>query len=295
MNMIKTLFSLLIISVACAHANDLKAVSLQMNWKHQFEFAGYYMAKEKGFYKDAGLDVEIREFNNEVNVIDDVVKGKSVFGVGYSSLIYEKANTKEIVLLSAMAQSSPNVLVSLQSSNIKSIKDFKNKKVALSSSSLHNASFISMLQSKNISFKDMKIIEPTFDVAELLSGKVDLAFYYVSNELFYLEKKGVKYTVWNPKDYGFDFYSDILFTSSSELNTNPKVVENFTKASLRGWEYAYSHINETVEIILNQYNSLHKTKDALVYEANVLKKLAYEENKRLGEIDKEKIQRIYDI
>ena len=253
------------------------------------------MAKEKGFYKDAGLDVEIREFNNEVNVIDDVVKGKSVFGVGYSSLIYEKANTKEIVLLSAMAQSSPNVLVSLQSSNIKSIKDFKNKKVALSSSSLHNASFISMLQSKNISFKDMKIIEPTFDVAELLSGKVDLAFYYVSNELFYLEKKGVKYTVWNPKDYGFDFYSDILFTSSSELNTNPKVVENFTKASLKGWEYAYSHINETVEIILNQYNSQHKTKEALVYEANVFKKLAYEENKRLGEIDKEKIQRIYDI
>ena len=82
-------------------------VVLQLKWHHQFQFAGYYMAKEKGFYKDAGLDVEIKEYNsNIIDIVDEVINGTSTYGIGRSSLIVDKSKGKDIVLLASIFQSS---------------------------------------------------------------------------------------------------------------------------------------------------------------------------------------------
>ena len=132
-------------------------------------------------------------------------------------------------------------------------------------------------------------------IDDLLSKKIDIRSAYLSNEIYRLDKLGIKYNIWNPKDYGFDFYADILFTSIDEVQNHSKRVERFQKASMKGWKYAFSHMEESVNIILKKYNTQNKTKDELLYEAKVLKDLAYTDSKKLGDISKEKIQRIYDI
>ena len=81
-------------------------------WLNQFEFAGYYVAKEKGFYKDVGLDVEIKEFKQDFYLTDTVLNGNTDFGVNSSSIIMDKANGKDIVLLGTVFQSSPLILLS---------------------------------------------------------------------------------------------------------------------------------------------------------------------------------------
>jgi len=134
----KILLVLSIVTTTIYATNTNKKISLQLLWKHQFEFAGFYIAKEKGFYKDVGIDVEIKEFDFGINIIDDVSKGKSTFGLSYPTVILEKSNGADVVLLNAILQSSPHILVSLKSSNIETIKDFKNKKVT---SSQHSSSF----------------------------------------------------------------------------------------------------------------------------------------------------------
>ena len=270
-------------------------VSLQLQWKHQFEFAGYYMAKEKGFYTDIGLDVEIREFSNNINIVTDVINNKVTFGINYSNLIEEKSNGKDIVLLSAMMQSSPHILISLKSSGIKSIQDFKNKKIMINPSAQKTAIFTAMLEANNLSSNDLIKIKHTFNIEDLINHKTDLMSCFVGNEPYILDRKGIKYNIWNPKDYGFDFYDDILFTSTKELSNHPLRVEAFRVASLKGWEYAFNHIEETVELILKKYNTQKKTKEALIYEANVLKKLAYKGSDTLGHIDKTKIKNIYGV
>lgn len=74
MNKIVAIFLIFLFSTSLfAQAKSLEKVSLQLNWKNQFEFAGFYMAKEKGYYKNAGLDVDIREFQNGINVVKSVV------------------------------------------------------------------------------------------------------------------------------------------------------------------------------------------------------------------------------
>lgn len=285
--------TIFLITSAIAEDTVLKKVSLQLSWKHQFEFAGFYMAKEKGFYKNVGLDVEIKEFTKNVNTIDDVLKQKSTFAISYPGVIFK--DIQNTVLLSSILQSSPHVLVSLKSSSIHTIKDFTNKKMMISKDELQTASFISMLKSANLSFDDFQIKEHSFNIQSLISGDVDIASYYSSNELYELDKRGIAYNVWNPTDYGFDFYNNILFTSKAEVEQHPDEVKNFNEASLRGWEYAYSHVTETVAVIMKHYNTQNKTEGALLYEAKVLKDLSYKGTAELGNINKSKIQRIIDI
>ena len=289
------LLNILLSTVLLATQEPVKKVSLQLQWKHQFEFAGFYMAKEKGYYRDADLEVELKEFNHGMNIVDDVYKEKSTFGLNYPSLILEKTKGKDIVLLSAILQSSPHVLVSLKSSSINSIRDFKNKKVMISTGETETASFTSMLRSGGVTSSQMVKIPHSFNIEDLLNGTTDIMSVFTSNELYVLNKRNIEYDIWDPKDYGFDFYDDILFTSQSEINKNPIMVEKFRDASLNGWQYAFEHIDETVNLILEKYNTQNKTKEALVYEAEILKELAYANGERLGNIDKIKIQRIYDI
>ena len=288
-------FLILLIFNLNLFAQKDQEVSLQLLWKHQFEFAGFYMAKEKGFYKENGLKVQLKEFDFGINITNDVKTGKSTFGVAYPNIILDKSNGAKVVLLNAIFQSSPHVLVSLKSSGIKSIKDFKNKKLMIEGDAIKTAPLLSMLYSDNIKLSDMEIIKSSFNVNDLINNNVDLFSAYISNEVYKLDNKNLKYDIWNPSDYGFDFYNDILFTSLDVLNNDPSLVKKFQNASLKGWEYAFNNIDETIELILEKYNTQNKTKEALIYEANSLKKLAYKNNKKLGDISKDKIQRIYDI
>jgi len=291
-----TLLFLLFQTPIYADKGDFEKVSLQLFWKHQFEFAGYYIAKEKGFYKEQNLNVVIKEFDFNIDVVNDVKKNISTFGIGNPSLILDQSKNNNFVMLDAILQSSPAVLVSLKSSNIKDFKDFKNKSIMISNDAAGTASLVSMLKSNNISLeKDMKKQAHSFNINDLIDGNTDIMTVFSSNELYELDKLGIEYNTFDPKDHSFDFYDVILFTKQNTLTKNREMVENFKKASLKGWIYAFDNIEETTDLILKKYNTQNKTKDALIYEAKVLKKLAYKDSANLGDIDKNKIQRIFDI
>ncbi len=292
----KTILLLILFTLSLsASSRALEKVSLQLVWLDQFQFAGYYMAKEKGFYKEAGLDVDIKKFQYSMDTIDEVLSGRATFGVGRSSLIRLRSQGKEVVLLSAIFQSSPFMLLALESSNIKIPKDFIGKTMMLTKNAVETASIHAMITSNGIDEKDIIIKEHNFNFEEFLDGKVDLYAGYTSNEPYILEKRNISYKIFSPKESGFDFYSDLLFTSQKELQNNPKRVNRFRKASLKGWKYAFDNIEETVKIIHERYNSQNKTIDALTYEANELKKLAYSNNVEFGNINEEKVLRIFDV
>jgi len=266
----KNIILAILLFIASLEAKDLQKVSLQLKWKYQFQFAGFIVAKEKGFYKDVGLDVDLKEFNNGVNIIKDVQKGYANFGVSDSSLIYEALKDKPVIAMMALFQDSPFVLMGLKSSNINSIKEMNGKKIAFYKG-VGGISIKAMLKSKGVKYIAKP---PIFTLDKLLSKDIDLMMAYVSNEPYIAKAKGIKVTTISPKECGFKPYGDILFTSRQLLKSNPKLVKDFYKASYKGWEYAYTHIDKVVDIIYNKYNSLHKTKKALKYEALALKRLS---------------------
>ena len=93
-----------------------KAV-LQLKWFHQFQFAGYYAAKEKGFFAEEGLDVEIRERDPAKSPIDNVLHGAADFGISDSSLILHRMRGSQAVALAAIFQHSPLVLLTRDKDN----------------------------------------------------------------------------------------------------------------------------------------------------------------------------------
>ncbi len=291
----KKLLLLLFIFTSTLMATPSDKVSVQLLWKHQFEFAGFYMAKEKGFYKDSKLDVELKEYNFGTNITNDVVKQVATFGVGYPNIILDKSRKSPIVLLNAFFQTSPHILVVLEKSGIKTIKDMKHKTIMIENDAIQNAPLLSMLHSNGVSLDEVKLVKPSFDINDLIKGKVDVFSAYSSNELYKLDNLGIKYKVFDPKDYGFDFYNDLLFTSQDLVAKNPELVSRFQSATLKGWEYAFSHIEETIHVIETKYGTQNKSHGALTFESKVLKNLAYKKGISFGNIDTNKLKRIQDV
>ncbi len=251
-------------------ANDLKKVSLQLEWKHQFEFAGFYMAQEKGFYKDIGADVEFKEFNNNVNIIDDVIKGKSTFGISSSSLILEKLKNKPVVLLGSYFKQ--NVLALAVKKNIKNLQDLKGKKIMAVDWELEHTSVGAMLKDAKIKRGDYTFVPHEFSIDKFAKGEVDAMTIFTTSQPFMLDQKKIEYNIINPAAYGIFSYDVELFTNQNMVNSNPEFVRNFIEATKKGWEYAFEHKNETIDIIYNKYSKI-KTKEALLYEANETEKI----------------------
>jgi len=270
-------------------------VTLQLAWFDQFQYAGYYIAKEKGFYKELGLDVEIVPFSFDKNIIKDVNDGKIDFAVGRENLILEKQKYPNIVALAAIFQASPLILISKKDSKIEKIEDFANKRIMTTRDDAEEASLKAMLVSRKVDIKTLNFIPHSHNIKDLINSKTDLISAYTSKAPFFLNKYNIKYNTFSPKDYGFDMYSDFLYTNSQLIATDPNVAILFKNASMKGWEYAYSNISEATELILNKNNTQNLTKEELIFEANELKKLSYYETKKLGEISYEKLKRIYDL
>jgi len=290
------LFWLLFIFTALSsNSQTLKPVSLQLLWLDQFQFAGYYMAKEKGFYEDAGFDVTFKKAGYSGETIPDVEHGITDYGIGRASLLLYDSSGDKLSLLAAIFQSSPNVLITLKSSNIEKFSDFKGKRLMQTDDLLQSASMMAMLKSKNLSMIDVELVKHTSNLNDLLENKIDIYSAYISNEPFTLKSRGIEFNVFSTQVEDLDIYSDILYTSRKNSEENPIEVQRFKDASLKGWEYAFSHIEESVEIILGKYNTQNKSKDALLYEARALKKLAYFNTQEIGALDSVKIQRIHDI
>ena len=292
----KTFFrvlTLLLLSAIVLNASH-KKVTLQLEWLHQFQFAGFYVAKERGFYKDAGLDIDIKEANGSMDVINEVLQKKANFGVSHSSLLIHQANGKELIALGAIYQHSPSVLITVRD-DIKTLKDLENKNIMVTSNALSGVSIMSMLLSEGLSTDNANFQKHSYNLQDLINGKTDAMACYISNEPYFLEKQNISYKIFRPQDYGFDFYEDIIFTSKQQLTNHPKETKKFYEASIKGWQWAFEHIEESAQIIYEKYNSQNKSLESLIYEGKALKKLALAENGTIGFIDKGQIENIANI
>ena len=292
--LIKSLF-LLFIFATSLYSENLKKITIQLSWFDQFQFAGYYMAKEKGFYKELGLDVEIKPFEFGIDIPKEVSDGKIDFAVGRETLILERTKNRNIVALYALFQASPLILMTTKESGINTINDFSNKKIMTTIDDSSEVSLKAMIISNKVKVEDLNFLKHTHNINDLLNKNTDVISAYISKAPFQLNQKSVEYNIFDPKKFGFDMYSDMLYTSENLINRDLNAVLLFKKASLKGWEYAYSNIQESADLIYKKYNSEKLTKAELIYEGRELKKLSYFKTANLGEIKKDKIQRIYDL
>ena len=292
-------YLLLLLSLHASESNQ--KVTLYLDWLNQFQFAGYYMAKENGYYNDLDLDVNIIEYSKDANndITQKVIKDEAVYGIGKSSLIIDKFAGNDIILLSSIFQNSPMALISLSSSNIKTPKDLINKKIMITNDAKESVSIKSLLMAEGVNFQDLNTQNfSSNEINDLINGNIDAIACYLSNEPFILKQKNIDFNIIHPNNYNFDFYEGILFTSQKELKNNPIRAQNFNQASIKGWEYAFNNIEKTAKIIYEKYNTQNKSLESLIFEGEVLKKLSKIDENLLGNINPrtiDEIKRIYSL
>ncbi|DAB30772.1 MAG TPA: hypothetical protein CFH84_02235 [Sulfurimonas sp. UBA12504] len=287
------IFLFFYLCIALGADEKLQQVTLQLKWIDQFQFAGYYTAIEKGFYKDEELDVALVPYNPKDSVVNKVLNNEIDFGLDSASLMVDAAKGKDVFLLASIFQSSPLVLLALKDSGIQTFEDFKGKNILLTDDQHFYLTLQAMLKIHGILFDDVHIVkEKTYDINNLISKKADLMVAYTTNEPFVLKEKGFESQLFYPKDYGFDFYEEILFTSKKMFEKNPELVDKFYRASMKGWLYAYAHIPEIAEIVQKKYNTMNKSYDALLFEAEEMKKLSFVKDTPFGTITSQKLNQI---
>jgi signal transduction histidine kinase/ABC-type nitrate/sulfonate/bicarbonate transport system substrate-binding protein len=286
----KYLWVLLLFFVAIGGAKE--PVTLQLSWMHQFQFAGYYVAKHRGYYRDAGLEVTILDAQTKMTPLDALKTGSAQYGVGRSSLIVDYVSGTPIVLMAAIFQSSPMMLLTRKDSKIRSAADLHNKRIMLTDDTIEGAEMQAMFRSVGLSRNDFTLQHHSYDPLSLARNETDAMVAYLSNEPYILKKAGVQTHAIHPKEYGFDFYSDILFTTKAEITDHPERAQAFYEASMRGWLWAFDHIEETAELIHREYNPQKKSLDALIYEGKALKELAFRPNVPFGSIDPVRLEMI---
>ncbi|MDD2896111.1 MAG: ABC transporter substrate-binding protein [Aliarcobacter sp.] len=290
----KILLILISISILLS-ANTNKKITLQLNWLNQFQFAGYYIAKEKGFYNEVGIDIDIKEITSNINLVEMIETKKADFAVGSSSLLIDKINGSDVIALGSIFQESPLMLLLRKDSNINSVKELKNKKIMITDNAVNSASILAMLSANGLRETDFIRQKHSFNIEDLINGNTDAMASYMSNEPILLKDRNIEYKIFHPKDFGFDFYNDILFTSSEFIKNNPKLTKDFYDATIKGWKYAFENIGETAEIIFNKYNTQNKLLIHLIKEGEILKKMAYANDEDIGHIDEGKLENTVNI
>lgn len=257
---------------------------LQLRWLPQFQFAGYYMALEKGYYREAGLEVEILPGGPGMpNAIDSLLTGEVDFAISNSGLVIAHMAGKPVVALAALMQSSPSVWIVRADSGIYTPHDLAGKRVMVMPLP-ESAELRIMLLREGIRLDQVQEQPTSFNPRDLIDGHTDAYNGYVSNEPFWLQQQQVPYRLLKPREYGVNFYNDVLSTRADLLQRRPEQVEAFLQASLRGWQYALQHLEESTQLIQQRY-APDKTLEHLRFEAEELKQLVMPELVQLGHMN----------
>jgi len=283
------LFLLLGLCALNLQAEKLQKVTLQLQWKYQFQFAGFIVAKERGYYKDLGLDVELLEYNN-TNSMKDLNDAKIDFAINNSIVAYSDKKLLDVTLIATYFQRSPLVLITHP--EIKNVTDLKGKKIMMSDNNYYNSTLSILLEYFSINKSNTDFVPATFSLEEFIAKKVDAVTAFKSNEVFELNRLHIPYNIIDPVDYGFFTNAINLFSSCKKLKENPQMVDNFLKATKAGWKYALDHIDEVAMLIHKKYNP-SKSFELLQYEGKVTKKLMLTDMYEIGEINENFILKTY--
>lgn len=277
--MIMLLFVVLVVGACASPASDpggggggeeasdeLTPVTLQLQWVAQSQFAGYYAAKDLGYYEEEGLDVTILEGAVDIVPQQVVAAGEAEFGIAWvPKMLASRAEGADLVNIAQVFQRSGTLQVAWADSGITSVEDWAGKRVGTWGFG-NEWEVYAALRQAGIEPNDpsqVEIVQQPFDMSLLLNREIDLAQAEIYNEYAQLleatnPETGELYqpsdfTVFDYNDIGTAMLQDHIFVQESWLaeEGSEDIAVRFLRATFRGWIYCRDNFDECVDIVLD--------------------------------------------
>lgn len=235
-------------------AADLEKVDFRLDWVPGAEFAPFYLGKEKGFFSEQGIDINILPGQGSTVTAKLVGNRSTAFGLAGSDVVLV-SNSKGLPLVSVAViyQELPGGVIFPTSSGIKTLTDLYGKKLGIQLKSSTEKQWRAVAKLQNID--ESKITELPADgaVAQLIaSHQIDAGIAFYFNDGLQLVSQGIPMSAISFSDSGLKFYADALIASPELVKENPGLVRRFTKAVVKSWNYGLEHQDESLKSFLDQ-------------------------------------------
>lgn len=238
-------------------------VTIKFNWLHTVEWAGFYVAQEKGYYADENLQVTF--VAGETDPFDEVASGTADFGTSTGTgLIIARSQGKPLTAVAAILRKSPLVVMALADSGITKPQDLVGKTVGVVSPKLDtgwDVQFLAMLKKAGVDQKQINFVPiKEFGVDPLVRKEMDaISDIWSTNDAVAAKLAGYQVNLIFVTDYDVLEYPDPIFTTEKMIQEHPDVVERFVRATLKGLRYAVEHPEEAAQFALKYDNTLDIT------------------------------------
>lgn len=252
---------LLMVLTACGTQKEeqkdskpLKEVTVVLDYVPNTNHTGLYLAKEKGYYKKAGLDVKIIEPGDDSTSIGLVGANKAQFGVSYQEdVTYAHADGQDIPVkaIAAIIKHNTSGFASLKNSGIKSPEDFEGKTYAGWQSPSEEAVLKAVMEKSDADFSKLTIVGSNGEGPESLGRSSDIQWYFEGWDMIKAKDAGIdlNYMPVNSLDERLDYYTPVLITNKELIKNDPALVQSFMDATKEGYQQAIKDPKGSVEIL----------------------------------------------
>ncbi|MBD2089011.1 ABC transporter substrate-binding protein [Microcoleus sp. FACHB-1515] len=234
---------------------DEPALTMQLDWKLNVQFAGLLLADHLGLYRDRNLNLAIEPWQSGLVVTDFVAENPLTIGCAEQNLILDaQANGAPLKAIATMFQASPYALMCMPDGRIDSFTDLIGKKVGVH---VDGVKVMELVKGVNdLANEDIEVVEIPYEnkLERLESGEfAAVQCYAVDEPVAFAQRFGSEPEILHMDDYGYRAYAQVIFTTNTVLETMPDRVKAFLEATFDGWKQAIANIPNTAQLVAQTY------------------------------------------
>jgi NitT/TauT family transport system substrate-binding protein len=221
-------------------------------WLPGAQYAGLFMAAEKGYYSAAGLDVQFIPGGPSVNNVSVVASGTADIGItGSPALLAARSQNIPLKAIGAQEDKAPSALSCRPRANVKTVADLKGKTVGAAAQQRINLE--ALLRINNIDPSQVNLVPSGADLTSLMAGRIDCRVTYINDEGISLQEQGMDPVNLLWYDAGLKQQGDILYVSEDTDRTQGALLTRFLQATAKGWQYALANPEESAQTVAARY------------------------------------------
>ncbi len=227
-------------------------VTLALDWTPNTNHTGIYVAQQKGWYEEEGIELQILPYAEGTTTDQLVSSGTADFGISFEeSVVLARAAGQDVVSVAAVIQSNTSALVTLKESGLDRPRKLDGKRYAGYGAPFEEPVISSVIRHDGGKGEFKSVTANLYAYEAVKTGQADFVWIFMGWDGVAAERAGVDLNAFYIKDYGVpDYYTPVIITSGEQIEQDPEVVRRFMAATARGYEWAIANPEEAADLLI---------------------------------------------